>query len=83
LLTNELRERLDATMEQMEREGRRDPRRLGVSSEQLCPTRDNGVEGYVECLDTEAARCDRAVSFGGTYLCRCPVRVKLKKIYGL
>ncbi|MCP4612415.1 MAG: hypothetical protein GY845_27270 [Planctomycetes bacterium] len=48
--------------------------------EMLCKAKDKkGLKGYLDCLDAEASRCTFAISFGRSYLCKCPLRVYLSK----
>lgn len=47
--------------------------------EMLCKGKDFGVERYIDCLEKDAFKCPFAVSFGGSFLCQCPLRVYLAK----
>ncbi|MCP4614539.1 MAG: hypothetical protein GY845_38150 [Planctomycetes bacterium] len=47
--------------------------------EMLCKAKDNGLKGYLDCLDAEASRCTFALQFGDGYFCKCPLRVYLSK----
>jgi hypothetical protein len=48
----------------------------------LCSAKDFGLESYLECLERDPWSCKFALSFGGAYLCRCPLRVYLAKELG-
>jgi hypothetical protein len=47
--------------------------------ENLCKAKDNGLENYLDCLESNPSTCLFALSFGHGYLCRCPLRVYLSK----
>ena len=47
--------------------------------EHLCEIKDIGVDTFLECLDKEANGCTFSVSFGGSYFCRCPLRIYIAK----
>ncbi len=47
--------------------------------EDLCRSRDIGLDSYLECLEEEPRRCTFAFAFGHTYFCKCPLRVYLAK----
>jgi len=47
--------------------------------EQLCRTRDFGVEKYLDCLEEKPGACSSALSFRSGHLCQCPLRVYIAK----
>jgi hypothetical protein len=47
--------------------------------EHLCKARDIGLDNYLDCLEGNPSDCLFALSFGCSYLCRCPLRVYLAK----
>jgi hypothetical protein len=52
--------------------------------EKVSKARDDGLEGYVWCLEEEmtARGCDFAVCYGRGVLCKCPLRIYLAKKLG-
>jgi hypothetical protein len=48
-------------------------------SENVCKTRDIGLEQYLECLDEDPQSCDFSLSFGTGYFCTCPVQLYIAK----
>ena len=58
---------------------------LGANESQLCPvqslvTGEDDALVFVECLKMEA--CAYRLSFGESYVCRCPVRVEIYRKFG-
>lgn len=47
--------------------------------EVLCKAKDNGVNGYANCLEKEFFTCSFKVTFGHGALCHCPIRVYIAK----
>ncbi|MHC4570725.1 MAG: hypothetical protein ACYS0C_01435 [Planctomycetota bacterium] len=49
--------------------------------EELCKARDEGLPGYVKCLEEieKARACQFSLSFGYGILCQCPLRIYLAK----
>ena len=47
--------------------------------EQLCKSRDIGLENYLDCLEGPPSDCSFALSFGYGHLCQCPLRVYIAK----
>jgi hypothetical protein len=51
--------------------------------ENICKAQDTGLETFLECLEERPNDCPFSLSFGGMFLCECPLRVyigkKLKK----
>ena len=45
----------------------------------LGKARDIGIEGYVECLEKNPEDCVFSLSFGYSFLCKCPLRVYIAK----
>lgn len=43
--------------------------------QQLCRARSIGIEGYIDCLEEEAEKCEFSLPFGEGYFCKCPVRI--------
>jgi hypothetical protein len=48
-------------------------------SENICKTRDIGMEQYLECLDANAEGCEFSLPFGDGYFCTCPVQLYITK----
>ena len=40
----------------------------------LCKAKDNGMNDYADCLDSDL-KCSFKLSFGNGFFCRCPLRV--------
>ena len=47
--------------------------------ENLGKARGIGIEGYVECLEKNPEDCVFSLSFGYSFLCKCPLRVYIAK----
>jgi hypothetical protein len=47
--------------------------------ESLCKAKDTDLESYIECLDEEAYKCEFSLTFGSSYLCRCPLRIYIAR----
>lgn len=49
--------------------------------EHVCKAKDIGLENYLDCLGeaTSTMLCPFSLSFGNSYMCRCPLRVYLAK----
>lgn len=47
--------------------------------EQLCRTRDFGVQKYLVCLEEKPGACPSALSFGSGHLCECRLRGYIAK----
>ena len=47
----------------------------------LCRTRDTRLETFLECLDDDRS-CSFRVPFGNGFLCKCPVRMYIKREIG-
>jgi hypothetical protein len=47
-----------------------------------CKARDVGLEGYLECLEEDAAVCPFSVPYGSTHFCKCPLRIYICKNLG-
>jgi hypothetical protein len=45
----------------------------------LCKAKDIGLEKYLECLKKDPGDCVFSLSFGYSYLCKCPLRVYIAK----
>lgn len=45
----------------------------------LGKARDIGIKSYVECLEKNPEDCVFSLSFGHSYLCKCPLRVYIAK----
>lgn len=43
--------------------------------ENLCSTRDIGLESFIKCLEENPGECIFSLSFGYSYLCTCPLRI--------
>ncbi len=41
----------------------------------LCQAKKYGVESLLECLDEKPDKCLFSFHFGGTYFCKCPLRI--------
>ena len=50
--------------------------------ENLCKAKDIGLKKYLDCLKSSPQSCQFALSFGKGYLCRCPLRIYIKKRIG-
>ncbi|MBI4290986.1 MAG: hypothetical protein HY661_05840 [Betaproteobacteria bacterium] len=50
--------------------------------ELLCKAKDQGLPGYLNCLEDEPHGCSFALPFGYGHLCRCPLRVYIAKTLG-
>ncbi len=50
--------------------------------EKVSPTRDLGVETFVECLSDNPTPCTFSLTFGNKFFCKCPLRVYIKKKLG-
>jgi hypothetical protein len=48
-------------------------------SENVCRTRDIGLEQYLDCLDEEPQDCGFSLSFGTGYFCTCPLQLYIAK----
>jgi hypothetical protein len=48
-------------------------------SENVCKTRDIGLEQYLECLDDDPQSCEFSLSFGTGYFCMCPLQLYIAK----
>ena len=46
--------------------------------EALCRARDTRLETYLECLEDDHT-CVLSVPFGNGFLCKCPVRMYIKR----
>ena len=44
----------------------------------ICKAEDKGWEGYLKCLE-ESPDCNFSVNFGGMRMCKCPIRIHIKK----
>ena len=44
-----------------------------------CEARDNGLESFVECLETHSYMCQFSVFYGYSYYCSCTARVYVAK----
>ena len=49
--------------------------------EDLCRARDTRLETYLECLE-EGETCPFSIPFGHGFLCKCPVRMYIKRELG-
>ena len=47
--------------------------------ENLCKAKDDGLEGYLVCLEEESKNCPFMLDFGSGFLCGCPLRVYICK----
>lgn len=47
--------------------------------EELCQTKDLGLEEFADCLADNPAACGFALSFGRGHLCRCRLGVYIAK----
>jgi hypothetical protein len=47
--------------------------------ESLCKAQDTGLETFLECLEERPDDCPFSLSFGGMFLCECPLRVYIAK----
>lgn len=47
--------------------------------ETLCEVKDYGLESFVKCLAEERVDCPFSLSFGSGQLCKCPLRIYIKK----
>jgi hypothetical protein len=47
----------------------------------MCRGEDIGLDNYLSCLEnfTSTVFCPFSLSFGNSYLCRCPLRVYVAK----
>ena len=45
----------------------------------LCKASYLGQDKYVECLDDKPRQCSFSLTFGHTFLCNCPLRVRMAK----
>ncbi|MHC4641228.1 MAG: hypothetical protein ACYS32_06255 [Planctomycetota bacterium] len=45
----------------------------------VCRAKDVGMESFLECLEEKPQKCEFAISFGYSYLCKCPLRVNIAK----
>jgi len=45
--------------------------------ERPCKATDIGLESHLVCIEERPSACPFALSFGNSYLCRCPLRVYL------
>ena len=43
--------------------------------EKLCKAKDNGLNGYADCLESDWDTCPFKLSFGYGKFCCCPLRV--------
>ena len=62
---------------------KKDFQRVDSGFENLCKTKEfGGVEGFTKCLESNSLSCKFAMSFGEGYLCKCPLRIHIKKRIG-
>ncbi|MFC1490326.1 hypothetical protein ACFL6K_03860 [Candidatus Latescibacterota bacterium] len=54
---------------------------LDSGFENLCKCRDIGVEDFLECLEPKETLCDFKMAFGNGYICKCKIRLFIKKNY--
>lgn len=47
--------------------------------ENLCKAQDTSLETFLECLEERPDDCPFSLSFGGVFLCECPLRVYIAK----
>jgi hypothetical protein len=49
--------------------------------EEMCKVKDIGLEDYFECSEevTKLPLCTFSLSYGYSYLCRCPLRIYLAR----
>ena len=45
----------------------------------LCHAKDIGMESFVECLESRTKECKFSFPFGHSHLCKCPLRIYVKK----
>ena len=45
----------------------------------LCKAKDIGIESHLECLEDDPYECNFSISFGYSFVCRCPLRVYIAK----
>lgn len=50
--------------------------------EPTCMADDFGVRSLLECREKNPEKCKSAILFGNTYLCKCPVRIHIKRTSG-
>ena len=46
----------------------------------LCKAKNIGLKEYLECLEENPTECVFSLSFGYSYLCKCPLRVYIAKV---
>jgi len=47
--------------------------------EKISKVKDEGLLGYVECLENRGTRCKFKVPYGHSMFCKCPLRVYVAK----
>ena len=48
--------------------------------EDICKARATDLENLLECIEDNPEQCTFSMAFGGTYFCKCQVRIELAKI---
>ncbi len=51
-----------------------------IKPEEICKARATDLENLLECLEADPEHCTFSMAFGGTYFCKCQVRIELAKI---
>jgi hypothetical protein len=47
--------------------------------ENLCKARDLGMKSFIECLEENPFDCNSAISYGHSWYCSCPPRIRIAK----
>ena len=45
----------------------------------ICKSKDIGIETFLECLEDDPHNCPFAVPFADVFFCQCPLRVFIAK----
>jgi hypothetical protein len=56
---------------------------LNSNFSKISQAKDIGLDEYVKCLAEKPDKCNYSLTFGYSYLCRCPMRIFAAKSLGL
>ena len=45
----------------------------------VCKAKDVGMDSFLKCLEENPQQCEFAMSFGYSYLCKCPLRINIAR----
>ena len=45
----------------------------------LCRAEDIGLQSFLQCLEMNPLDCKFSLEYGGLFICRCPLRKRIKK----